>query len=72
MEQAFDLTSLTQGAERPGRLDLDQGLPGPGCSFMLQRTIETRLARKEWASRPPNAFRRIVCGAAKIKSRFAD
>jgi hypothetical protein len=72
MEQAFDLTSLTQGADRASRLDLDQGLPSLGCSFMLQRTIENRLARKEWASRPPNAFRRIVRGAAEIKCRFAD
>jgi hypothetical protein len=45
MDQAFDLTSLTQGADRLGRLDLDQGLPGHDFSFMLQRTIKIRLAR---------------------------
>src|SRR5450759_3176238 len=28
MHQALNRTSLTQGADRPGRLDLDQGLPG--------------------------------------------
>jgi hypothetical protein len=65
MDQAFDRANLTQGADRLGRLDLDQGLPGRKFSFMLRCTMIGRLARKSSAFGQPDAFGRSFRGLSK-------